>query len=77
MSEDREDASQRSAFMVLTLDGCAMPAGMGGSKISVRITEYDGSFRRRAANSWPMKPAAPVMRIFGIARKKQEMDMKE
>lgn len=34
--------------------------------MSVRMSWWVPLERRRAARSWPMKPAAPVMRIFGI-----------
>lgn len=40
--------------------------GVGGRIISVRMRLYCGSERRRSARSWPMKPAAPVIKMFGI-----------
>jgi hypothetical protein len=33
------------------------------------MTLYWGSWRRRSATKGPRKPAAPVMRIFGISWK--------
>jgi hypothetical protein len=33
---------------------------------------FCGSWRRRAARSWPMNPAAPVMRILGIVTVSEE-----
>lgn len=40
-----------------------MDGGIGGRKMSVRITVWF-SLRRCSARSWPTKPPAPVMRIF-------------
>lgn len=62
----RESASQRSALTVLAFEGFFDFGGTEGSKISVRMSLYWGSERRRSARSWPMKPPAPVMRMFGI-----------
>lgn len=34
--------------------------------MSVKVTRYSESFKSSLASSWPMKPAAPVMRICMI-----------
>ncbi len=46
--------------------------GIGGGVMSVRMRWFCGSWRRRAARSWPMNPAAPVMRILGIVTVSEE-----
>lgn len=63
-----EEASQRSAWIARAFWGCAALGGIGGVMMSVRMRVYCGSRRRRSARSWPMKPAAPVMRMVGILK---------
>jgi len=69
MRFSREEGSQRSAWMAFAFWGCADFGGMGGDMMSVRMRVFCGERRRRSARSWPMKPAAPVMRIRGIVVK--------
>jgi len=54
---------QRSDFRGFAFCGCLTPAGIGGSMTSMRMTVCNGSSRSCFARIWPMKPAAPVMRI--------------
>lgn len=68
MREERELGSQRSALIARAFLGCTALEGIGGTMMSVRIRLYCGSRRRRSARSWPMKPAAPVMRMLGMMR---------
>lgn len=65
-SNVRDEGSHRSALMVMALDGFKDLSGMGGKITSVRISWYWGSESRRSARSWPINPAAPVMRTLGI-----------
>lgn len=66
MRLESEVGSQRSAWIDLAFLGCFAFAGIGGRMMSVRMRLYCGSESRRSARSWPMKPAAPVIRILGI-----------
>lgn len=64
MGETRLSApARRSAVTGCALLGYLEPFGIGGSITSVRVRVWEGSLRRSLARSWPMKPAAPVMRI--------------
>lgn len=62
----RDDGSQRSALIVVAFWGYFAVGGMDGSIMSVRMTWYWGSWRRRAARRGPIIPDAPVIRILGM-----------
>ena len=53
--------------MAFAFLGCVALEGMGGVTISVSMSSYWASRSKRSASSWPMNPAAPVMRTLGIA----------
>lgn len=55
--------ARRSAVIGCALLGYLTPFGIGGLITSVRVRVYEGSLRSSLAMSWPMKPAAPVMRM--------------